>query len=141
MRALNIERDIYLKCTERGKFVLYKTYLSYSIIDTLFWISISSKGVRDNYEKTEYDKLLRNYEADGLESNDNYESVSDWTEVDAKYALDGFGFAFFDVEVRSGGYLQPNKRYIQVILYETKFWVRMYSLIHRYNKKSIYIIF
>ncbi|KAJ8676326.1 hypothetical protein QAD02_012113 [Eretmocerus hayati] len=61
---------------------------------------VCEKGIRNDKEKSHYSRLLQKYGADRLDENFHYNSdVSDWIPIDCRYARDGFGFAFFDVEI------------------------------------------
>ncbi|XP_011502036.1 PREDICTED: endothelin-converting enzyme 1-like [Ceratosolen solmsi marchali] len=89
--ALKVEREIYERC---------------------------QKGTHSHQEKVHYEKLLVKYKANRLNQNYNYDPNDNepWSRTDLKYALGGFGFAFFDIDIiqRDHLYTGEPKRYIQI---------------------------
>ncbi|XP_014237833.1 endothelin-converting enzyme 1-like [Trichogramma pretiosum] len=80
---------------------------------------ICKRGVHTRQERLHYEQLLARNQANRLEANVQYDPLQaeqqHWSRTDLRYALGGFGFAFFEVDVieRRQPFVHV-KRYLQL---------------------------
>ncbi|CAB0038868.1 unnamed protein product [Trichogramma brassicae] len=80
---------------------------------------ICKRGVHTRQERLHYEQLLARNRANRLEANVQYDPLQaeqqHWSRTDLRYALGGFGFAFFEVDVieRRQPFVHV-KRYLQL---------------------------